>query len=88
MCLLTLIPILKFAATYHIIKFHDKREFTKPNINDLVKKWIPFDLLWTLKILKFEYAMRLRWNEEYCPKKIKSKELWSTMMISDPYKKN
>jgi hypothetical protein len=39
-CLLTLIPIKKVATTYHIIKFHDRKESTKPNINALVKKWI------------------------------------------------
>ncbi len=42
-CLLTLISIKK-VATYYIIKFHDRREFTKPNINVLVKRWIPCDL--------------------------------------------
>ncbi len=31
--------------------------------------------------------MRLRGNEEYCPQEIESKELWSTMIILDPYKK-
>jgi hypothetical protein len=67
-CLLTLIPINKVVATYHIIKFHDIREFTKPNINVLVEKWIPCNLLWTFRFS--EYAMRLRGNEEYCPEKI------------------
>ncbi len=43
-CLLKLIPIKKFATTYHIIKLHDRREFTKLNINALVEKWIPCDL--------------------------------------------
>jgi hypothetical protein len=47
-CLLMLIPIKKVVATYHIIKFHDRRKFTKPNINALVEKWIPCNLLWTL----------------------------------------
>ncbi len=61
-CLLTLIPILKIATTYHIIKFHDRREFTKPNINVLVDKWIPCNLLWTLRLLRSEHAMRLKWN--------------------------
>jgi hypothetical protein len=46
-CLLTLIPLKKVAATYHITKFHDGRKFTKPNINVLIEKWIPCDLLWT-----------------------------------------
>jgi hypothetical protein len=50
-CLLKLIPIKKVAATYHIIKLHDKREFTKLNINALVEKWIPCDLSWTPRFL-------------------------------------
>jgi hypothetical protein len=66
-CLLTLIPIKKVVATYHIIKFHDRREFTKPNINVLVEKWIPCNLLLTPRFLGFENAMRLRGNEEYFP---------------------
>jgi hypothetical protein len=67
------IPIKKVATTYHIIKFHDKKEFTKPNINVLVEKWIPCDLLWTPKFLGFEYTMRLRGNEEYFQKKLSQK---------------
>jgi len=63
-CLLTLIPIKKVVTTYHIINFHDKRKFTKPNINVLVEKWISCDLLWTHRFLRSEYAMRLRGNEE------------------------
>ncbi len=69
-CLLTLIPILKVVATYHIIKFHDKREYTKPNINVLVEKWIPCDLVWTPRFLKSKCTMRLRGNEEYCLEEI------------------
>ncbi len=64
MCLLTLIPIKKVATTYHIIKFHDRQKFTKPNINVLVEKWIPCDLLWTLIFLRSEYIMKLKGNEE------------------------
>jgi hypothetical protein len=80
-CLMTLIPIKNVATTYHIVKFHDRREFTKPNINDLVEKWIPCDLLWTPRFLGSEYAMKLGRNEKYCPEEIESKELWSTMII-------
>ncbi len=29
--------------SYQIIKFHDRREFAKPNINVLIEKWIPCD---------------------------------------------
>jgi len=50
-CLLMLIPIKKVAPTYHIIKFHDRKEFTKPNIMFLVEKWIPCNLLWTPRFL-------------------------------------
>jgi hypothetical protein len=82
-----LISILK-VATYHIIKFHYKREFIKPNINVLVEKWIPCDFLWTFRFLGFEYTMKLKGNEKYCLGEIESKELWSTMMILDSYKKN
>jgi hypothetical protein len=64
-----LIPIKKVVVTYHSIKFHDRREFTKPNINALVGKWIPCNLLWTPRFLGSEYVMRLRGNEEYCPEK-------------------
>jgi len=37
--------------------------------------------------MRFKYAMRLRGNEEYCPKEIESKEFSSIMMILDPYQK-
>jgi hypothetical protein len=57
-----------------ITLLHDIREFTKPNINVLVEKWIPCDLLWTPRFFGFEYAMRLRGNEEYCLEEIESKE--------------
>ncbi len=80
-CLLTLIPIKKVVATYHIIKFHDRGEFIKPNINVFIKKWIPCNLLWTPRFLGFEYAMRLRGNEEYCPKK----KLIKRIMVYNDY---
>jgi hypothetical protein len=31
--------------------------------------------------------MRLKRNEEYCPKEIESKEFWSTTIIPNPYTK-
>ncbi len=68
---------IKKVTTYHIIKFHDKKEFTKSNINVLVKKWIPCDLLWTSRFLRSKYTMRLKGNEKYCQEKIESKKLWS-----------
>ncbi len=53
----------------------------------MVEKWIPCDLLWT-PIFLGSITMRLKGNEEYCPKKFESKEFWSIMMILDPYEKN
>jgi hypothetical protein len=41
-----------------------------------------------LRFFGFEYAMRLKGNEEYYPREIESKEFSSKMMILDPYKKN
>jgi hypothetical protein len=62
---------------------------TKRNLqNQILMLWIPCDLLWTSRFLGFEYTMRLKGDEKYCPEEIESKELWSIMMISDPYKKN
>jgi len=78
---------IKKVATYHIIKCHDKREFIKPNIDVLVEKWIPCDLLWTFRFSGSKYTMKLKGNEKYCLEEIESKELWFTMMILDPFKK-
>jgi hypothetical protein len=44
-CIITLISIKKFFATHHLIQFLDKRKFIKPNINALILKWIPSDML-------------------------------------------
>jgi hypothetical protein len=52
-----------------------EKNFKKPNIHALVEKWIPCDLLWTSRILGFEYTMRLKRNEKYCPEEFESKEL-------------
>jgi hypothetical protein len=53
----------------------------------LVKKWIPCDLLWTLKFVGFEFAMRLKGNEEYCPKEIEEKINSSTLIILEKLRK-
>jgi hypothetical protein len=68
-----LIPIKKVVATYHVIKFHDKREFTKPNINVLVEKWIPCNLSWTPRFLRSKYAMRLKGMKSIIQKKLNQK---------------
>jgi hypothetical protein len=31
--------------TNHIVSIRDEKEYLKPNINALIKWWIPFDLL-------------------------------------------
>jgi hypothetical protein len=43
-CIITLIPIKKVFATHHSIQFLNRREFTRPNINALIKKWMPSDM--------------------------------------------
>ncbi len=42
--MITLIPIKNFFAMHHSIQFLDKKEFTRPNINALIEKWIPSDM--------------------------------------------
>ncbi len=41
--------------TNHIISMKDAKEYLKPNINVLIKWWIPFDLL----------QLQCRWIEEF-----------------------
>jgi hypothetical protein len=71
-CLLILIPTKKI-TTYHNISFFNTREFTRPNINVLIEKWMLIDLLWALKHTNSKYVMRLKGNEEYYFEKIVSK---------------
>ncbi len=65
-CLLTLIPIKKIIATYQNISFFDRRNFTRLNIDVLIEKWMPCDLLWALRCPNSKYVSTLRGNEEYC----------------------
>jgi hypothetical protein len=67
-----LIPIKKI-TTYHNISFFDRRKFTKPNINVLIEKRMPCDLLRAPKRPNSKYVTRLRGNEEYCFEEIVSK---------------
>jgi len=69
-CLLTLILIKKITGTYHNISLFNKKEFTRPNINALIEKWMPCDLLWAFRCLNFEYVLTLRGNKEYCYEEI------------------
>jgi hypothetical protein len=65
-CLLILIPIKKIIATYQNISFFDRRNFTRLNIDVLIEKWMPCDLLWALRCPNSKYVSTLRGNEEYC----------------------
>jgi branched-subunit amino acid transport protein AzlD len=86
-CLLILIPIKKIITTHHNIIIFDKRKFTRPNINVLIEKWMPFDLMWVLKCLNFKYVLRLKGNEKYCYEEIMLEEFWLELLISDPHEK-
>jgi hypothetical protein len=70
---------------HHLIRFLDKREFTRPNINVLIKKWMPSDMLWAPRFTSFEYVMRPRRSEEYIFKMIESEEFWYIVMILELY---
>jgi hypothetical protein len=71
-CLFILIPIKKI-TTYHNISFFNRKEFIRPNIIFLIKKWMPCDLLWALRHPNSKYVTRLRGNEEYYFEEIVSK---------------
>jgi hypothetical protein len=73
-CLLTLAKINKIATTHYKVVFQDRHEYTKPNINALVEKWMPCDMFWTPKVLGSEYTIRLRGNEEYHFERIEKKD--------------
>ncbi len=83
-CIITLIPIKNFFAMHHLIQFLDRRKFTRPNNNALIKKWMPSDMLWAPRSTSFEYVMRPR-SEEYIFEMIESKEFWSIVMIPELY---
>jgi hypothetical protein len=53
-CIITLIPIKNFFAMHHLIQFFVRREFTRPNINALIEKWMPNDMLWAPRFTSFE----------------------------------
>jgi hypothetical protein len=67
-CIITLIHIKKVFATHHSIQFLNIIEFTRPNINALIEKWMPSDMLWAPKFAGFEYVMRTKGSEKYISK--------------------
>ncbi len=48
--ILTLILIKKFEIAHHIIKKFNKKEFTRPNINALIEKWMWSDMFWATTV--------------------------------------
>ncbi len=56
----------KVIATNHIVSMKDEKEYLKPNINALIKWWIPLDLLqlrcrWIKDLVAYSYD-----NKSYC----------------------
>jgi hypothetical protein len=54
----------KVFAMHHSIRL-DIREFTRPNINALIEKWIPSYMVWAPRSTSYEYVMRTKRSEEY-----------------------
>jgi hypothetical protein len=50
-CIFTLLPIRKTFATHYKITLTNTHELFKPNINVLIEKWIPCDLLWEIRMI-------------------------------------
>jgi hypothetical protein len=71
----------EFFSNASLNSFLDKRKFTRPNINALIEKWIPSDMLWAPRFTSLKYVTRTRGSEEYISEIIESKEFWSTVMI-------
>jgi len=44
-CVSILTRVERVALTNHIVNMKDEKEYLKPNINVLIKWWIPLDLL-------------------------------------------
>jgi hypothetical protein len=65
-CVLILTKVNKVTTTNHIVSMKDEKEYLKPNINALIKWWIPLDLLqlwcrWIKKLVAYSCG-----NESYC----------------------
>jgi hypothetical protein len=44
-CVFVLTRVKRITLTNHIVSMKDAKEYLKPNINALIKWWIPLDLL-------------------------------------------
>ncbi len=45
-CLPTLLPLEQFVVDDHQVIIQDNRKFIQLDGNLLVKKWLPYDMLW------------------------------------------
>jgi hypothetical protein len=73
-CALILTKVDKVTMTNHIVSMKDEKEYFKPNINALIKWWIPLDLLqlrcrWIKDLVAYSYG-----NKSYCSNELSTKE--------------
>lgn len=61
------LPFERTEAIHHQIIIQDNKEFNKPNINALVEKWMPCDMLWIQPCLYENYVIKRKGNPEYQP---------------------
>jgi hypothetical protein len=52
------------------------------NINTLIGKWMPCDVLWVLRRKKWEFCLRTRGNEKYYLEEYSKIMLIPTLLIS------
>jgi len=76
-CLLTLILIKKIIGIYHNISFFNRKEFTRPNINALIEKLMPW----------FWICVEIKGNEKYCYEKIVLEIFWSSLLLPNLHEK-
>ncbi len=73
-CVLILTRVDKLIMANHIVSMRYEKKYLKPNINALIKWWIPFDLLqlwcrWIEDLVTYSYG-----NESYCFQELSTKE--------------
>jgi hypothetical protein len=64
-CIVTLLLIEQVFVTHHKIILINRWEFCEPNINTLIEKLIPYNLLWPFRITSENNVMRTKGNKEY-----------------------
>jgi hypothetical protein len=66
---------------HYKVAFQDRHEYTKPNINALIEKWMPCDMFWTPRIPGSKYIIRLKGNESIILRELKEKK----SLLPNPY---